>query len=284
MHLRKTSGKTFTELSFLLIQTSLLLVSLRTPSEAFETLLNHQIDLEVQTSGRFAEFQQFSEHNTDGILKNQLKRAAEEDERFRDEELKRKVLDMFRNAQSEVFVRFDQCQSELGSESIDQALENPCTHRETAPLQEQPSPDRNSIISTINGCNSNGQDPLPHTMEPELNQLPATQDISQSESTSLWLPLEEVPPYEGLNATSPREQLNDISQVGDTTDQISRQCFVQSEEEQLGIGTEFANFLVEPSERNSTSAELLFPVELDGLFATLSDLDLPFSFNPDCNE
>lgn len=256
---------------------------LRIPFKFFEILLNHQIDLEVETSGRFTRFQEFSERKTNDILKNQLKRAAEEDERFRDEELRRKILNMFRNAQSEVFVRFGQFQSESEPESNGQALESQSDPRETASLQEQHSPGQDSIVSTPNNHSINGQDSLPQIKESTLDQPPATQDNLRSEFPSLLLPLDEIPPHDSLKELSPGEERDDPSRVGDTTYQGSGQCFVQSEEEQLDWNAEFAGLFVEPSEPHGTSAEPSFSVEPDRLFDISSDFDWPFSFDPDCN-
>ncbi|KAL1638809.1 hypothetical protein SLS58_008513 [Diplodia intermedia] len=64
--------------------------------------LNPSNDIEVEASGRFTKFQQFSEHNVNRILNKRLKRAAEEDEQFQDEKLQRKMLKVFREVQSEV--------------------------------------------------------------------------------------------------------------------------------------------------------------------------------------
>lgn len=236
--------------------------------------------LEVEASGRFTKFQVFSKHNVDRILNKRLKRAAEEDERFQDEQLKTKMMKVFRDVQSEVFDRFEHCQSEGSPETDGGSPEIPNTSHRASPSPGKRNPDLDNAALATSSFDLVQGAASPTTASPRLEEPNAPHRDSEKEATPPELHSFEALPQGSHIPQARTEELSEPLQTTMAVVQDSDRSFAQNLEEPLGFDAEFAGISNELSGCNSELFQL--PDDFDSLFNLSSDVDWSFSFNPDC--
>lgn len=198
--------------------------------------------------------------------------------------MKRKLLNLVRDVQNEVFSRFEQFESESGSKPDGQSEEKTSTCHRAPPVPEKHS-SKAPNTSTMKDILDTKEQRTPTFVPDQISAEPSIFCGNLHEDfPSPALPRHVAPLDGSLGLTSQRESRNGLLLQTDTTDQNSYQRFVQDWEEQLDLGTEFADLTENFSGYCSTSTPLSFPIGFDTTSDGSSDIDWSFTFHLDCNE